>query len=83
MLWSPDGKTISDASLGEACGGLLDVASGVERMSFGGPNGCLVTQVGAWSPDGKALAVVGPAGDVELLSFPDGAVMTKSPSRAF
>jgi len=77
LLWSPDNRILTLAGLGATCPRLVDVSTGADRMHLDKPDGCLVAQFGAWTPDGSALAVVDPAGNVDLLSFPDGARLSK------
>ncbi len=77
LLWSPDGKTIAVSGLGDHCPKLLDISSGIEQMSLGKTGACLTLDVGGWAVDGRSLSIITQNGDLELLSFPDGAVLKK------
>ena len=72
LVWSPDGSTLTVASLGSACPRLVDSHSGEDRMALGSPGQCYSDQALAWLPDGKLLAVPGQDSGVALLRFPEG-----------
>jgi len=78
IVWSPDGKTISLPGLGSVCPSLVDVTTGQTRLSLGQTVSCVAdrypSQIGAWTPDGRAVAVSQDS-SVQLLSFPDGALL--------
>ena len=78
LVWSPDGKTISLPGLGTVCPSLVDVVTGETRLSLGQTVSCVPEryppQIAAWTPDGSAVAVSQDS-NVQLLSFPDGALM--------
>jgi len=72
LIWSPDGLSITVASLGEDCPRFVDVQSGELRMSLGQPGQCYPIPPLLFLPDGQTLAVGGLSGGLEFLGFPDG-----------
>ena len=72
LVWSPDGSTLTVASLGNECPRLVDSHTGQDRMALGGPGECYSDQALAWLPDGKLLAVPDLNGGAALLRFPEG-----------
>jgi len=81
LVWSPDGSSILVAALGEEFPRFVDIQTGEQRMRLAHPGGRISSKP-LFLAGGKTLASEGPDGTVELLSYPDGALLRSLPGDA-
>lgn len=67
LVWSPDGQTLTQAALGEACSRLVNLASGETTLVLQMESGCYAPWAVGYTPDGQQLAVAAPTGGIDLL----------------
>ena len=72
LVWSPDSRAITVASLGENCARFVDRESGAALMSLGQPGQCYPHPPLLFLPGGQAIAVNNASGGVDWLDFPSG-----------
>jgi|GEM_PF-886170 len=82
LTWSPDGSSITIASLGETCSRFVDVRTGEERMRLGEPGQCFSILALLFLPDGETVVVQRHTGELDLLRFPDGSRIRSLPGVA-
>jgi WD40 repeat protein len=72
LVWSPDGSSILVAALGDDFPRFVDIETGQERMRLGQP-GQVISSAPLFLADGKTIVSEGPAGDLDVSRFPEGA----------
>jgi WD40 repeat protein len=76
LIWSPDGLSITEASLNEVCPRFVDIHNGAIRMNLGETGHCYILSTLVFLPGGKTLAVAGQSEAVDILEFPSGRRIT-------
>lgn len=57
LVWSPDSRSITLPSLGEACSRIVDAQTGETTFTLGAQGSCYAPYYVAWSPNGNTVAV--------------------------
>jgi WD40 repeat protein len=72
LIWSPDGLSITKASLSGDCPGFINIDDGAVRMMLGEAGNCYHLSTMTFLPDGKTMAIGGQSEAAGLVEFPSG-----------
>jgi WD40 repeat protein len=76
LIWSPDGLSITKASLGGDCPSFIDIDDGEVRMRLGEAGNCYLLSTMVFLPGNKAIAIAGQSEAVDLVEFPSGSLIS-------